>query len=365
MISSNSIIPTIQHGGNLAGAIKQYKIPKENWIDLSTGISPWPYSFQTLPELVWHELPQPHDELLNSAATYYKVKQHCITATSGSQIAIRLIPHFFEPSCVAIPSLGYQEHAASWEMANHKIIHYQDVAELFELISKKRVEHVVIINPNNPSGEKFNSEILIKIISQVSGVCVVDEAFIDYYDDNEDSANDCNDLDANESSSIHSATKLLNQHNYENLIILRSVGKFFGLAGLRLGFVIGLHPCLQAFNSLLQPWSISHASQYIGIQALNDKQWQKQQRARIKEQQLHFQVTLNCLFANNLEDYSVVEAGLFNTVFSSNITLLELHKKLAKQGVWTRLSNEKNQASWLRFGLPENIIEAEQRFQRL
>lgn len=354
MISSDPRVQTIQHGGNLTEAIKQYNITKENWLDLSTGISPWTYPFQPLPDRVWQELPPSGSELLASAAKFYDVKQNSITATPGSQIAIRLLPQLFEPSKVAIPTLGYKEHAASWQMANHQTLHYHDATELLELINTNRVEHVVVINPNNPNGEKLNLRTLDRIILKISGICIIDEAFIDYYDDDFDEGDD--------STSISSATKVLSDFEYDNLIILRSVGKFFGLAGIRLGFCIGFHPSLQTLNALLQPWSISHASQYIGIQALQDKQWQQQQRVKIKQHQNAFQMALNDLLNQHLEQHTSAEAGLFTTVFADDTALNKLHHQLAKQGILTRLDND--QQSWLRFGLPLNIAEFEERILR-
>ena len=363
MISLNSQIQTVQHGGDLDEAIKRYGIAKEHWIDLSTGISPWVYPFQPLPEHVWHELPPPNDELLACAAQYYGIKQRTIMATPGSQMTIRLLPQLFQASNVAIPILGYQEHAASWQMANHQITPYSSAAELFELIRKQQVEHVVVINPNNPSGEKFNLDTHEKIATKISGTCIIDEAFIDLYAnngsnlDNNDSNLDENGNNNDKKTTFDSATKILNDH--ENLIILRSVGKFFGLAGIRLGFAIGLHPNLLALNSLLQPWAISHASQHIGIQALKDTQWQQQQKIHIRQQQNTFKNPFKLLLNNNLKKYSTVESGLFRTVFSDKSALKELHNKLAQQAIWTRFCNENDQNSWLRFGLPNNVVEFE------
>jgi len=114
-------------------------------------------------------------------------------------------------------------------------------------------------------------------------------------------------------------------------------------------------------NSLLQPWAISHASQHIGIQALKDTQWQQQQRVQIKQQQDLFKIPFKNLINNNLDKLSAVESGLFRTVFSDKPALKELHHKLAQQGIWTRLSNENDPISWLRFGLPNNIAEFEKR----
>ena len=347
MISLNAQVQIIQHGGNLDDAVKRYNISKKLWLDLSTGISPWSYPFKNLPKNVWQELPPSNHELLTVAAKYYDVNYDKITATPGSQLAIRLIPQLFEPTNVAIPSSGYQEHAASWQMARHKLITYQNTTQLLELISKKLVEHVIIINPNNPSGEKINISTLEKITKKTNGTCIIDEAFIDYYN----------------TADINSATKILNIHDCHNLIILRSIGKFFGLAGIRLGFALGSHPKLAILRSLLEPWSISHPSQQIGIQALKDKQWQQQQITNIRQQQEAFHEVLTDTLNQYLKQYSLAEAGLFNTVFSDKQSLIEFHHELAKNRIWTRFGNQ-GETSWLRFGLPKDIAQFENKITK-
>lgn len=347
MISLKPNLQPIQHGGNIEDAIKHYGIPREQWIDLSTGISPWSYPFKPLPEKVWQELPPPQHNLLANAATYYGVMQNHIVATPGSQIAIRLLPQLFKPSTVAVPALGYKEHALSWQMAHHQTAVYSNASELLDLVKNKQVEHAVVINPNNPSCEKFSLQILQEIAENLGGVCVIDEAFIDCFDPN--------------STQISSATNILNLDSSSNVIILRSIGKFFGLAGIRLGFSLGKHPCLHSLDELLQPWSISHASQDIGIQALQDTQWQQQQRINIKQQQRAFQSTLTTLLDECLQEYSTSKSSLFNTVFATKSELKELHHQLAKQGIWTRLGNKNDPINWLRFGLPKDIDEIEKR----
>ena len=357
MISFGSKTHVINHGGNIEEAIKHYNIPKEQWIDLSTGISPWAYPVKHLPEHVWQELPHSNHELLTVAAKYYDINAENITATPGSQMAIRLIPQLFEPANVAIPSLGYQEHLASWQMANHQITIYHNTTELLDFINNKRVDHAVVVNPNNPSGEKLSLLTVKKIASRINGVCIVDEAFIDFYQD------------GFSTQEIDSAIKILGDNHHDKLIILRSVGKFFGLAGIRLGFAIGSHPILPMLNNLLEPWAISHASQHIGIQALQDSQWQRQQKANINQQQNAFQTVLKAFLNNNLKEYSLVKTSLFSTVFADREELAKLHHQLATQGIWTRLdsnSNENsdgksNEPAWLRFGLPKNLTELEKR----
>lgn len=346
MITINSKTATVKHGGNIEDAVKRYGSPRDQWLDLSTGISPWSYPVENLPKQVWNQLPPPNTELIAAAAKYYGVRTEHVTAIPGSQIAIRLIPQLFKPAKVAIPSLGYQEHIASWRMANHQITTYHNTNELLELVLNKHVEHVVIINPNNPSGEMLTIQTIEKIASQLTGSLIIDEAFIDTYD---------------MTTGVHSATSDI----HKNMIVLRSVGKFFGLAGIRLGFAIGFHQKLSLLNALLEPWSLSHVSQYIGTQALQDTQWQQQQAARISQQQSTFQSILKPFLNLYLTQYELKNAALFNTVLAPKEELLELHHKLATQSIWTRLGNQGDDPSWLRFGLPCKPSQFKKRIENI
>ncbi len=359
-ISKNTI--AIQHGGNLETAIKEYGFHRDQWIDLSTGISPWTCPIPKLADDVWRTLPPSHDQLMTTAASYYAVNKSKIIATPGSQMAIRLLPQLFEPSKIAIPSLGYQEHGASWRLANHTVLQYHSIAELIHLLETDQVEHIVIINPNNPSGEVIAPHTINDIANRVTGTMIIDEAFMDLYDKTPPKKD--------EAISCASATNNLSN----NMIVLRSVGKFFGLAGIRLGFAIGVHPKIAQLNTLLQPWSISHASIVIAEQTLADDAWQQHQCKRIHNQtnalltilQELISKELNNIDAKNIE---IKSCGLFQTILINDVagkeTLENLQHKLAQEAIWTRLFNIDDRPAWLRFALPEDIQELKQRIENI
>lgn len=318
-------------------------IAKKNteWLDLSTGISPWAWPVPDLPSSVWHQLPPPNTALLTAAAQYYKVDIGCIVATPGSQLPIRLIPQLLSPAKVAIPTLGYQEHARSWQLANHELVYYSSTEQLLHFLSQKTIEHAVIINPNNPSTELIPQETMIQIEAQTPGIVVLDEAFIDA----------CASLTPSEEPDHW----LYESGLSKNTIRLRSLGKFFGLAGLRVGFAIGKHEILEQLDSLLQPWPISHASLIIAESALSDSLWQEQQVQKIAAQSKRFSQVLEKLIDKRLTHFEIKHAGLFSTVFAEQTELFTLHQQLAQLGIWTRLHNLGDSPAWLRFGLPQDI----------
>lgn len=345
MIELNADFAKLKHGGNLQKAIAKYQIPENHWLDLSTGISPWSYPIPELPQKVWNRLPAPLDELLSAAADYYQVAKDNLVATPGSQIPIRLLPHFFKASTVAIPAIGYQEHKLSWQMAGHQIEIYHSQQQLFDLVEANKVQHVVVINPNNPTAELFNRNQLQDLLNNITGSLLVDEAFMDVCSNKQH----------------HTMADFAG----DRVVVFKSVGKFFGLAGLRVGFVICDKELAKKLNLMLQPWSISYASQYIATAALKDTQWQQKQQQRIELQSTHFIDVLKAVLDQVITEYKLQNNRLFTTVFAEQQQIENLHHQLAKQAIWTRLFNQGDPQAWLRFSLPIDVDEFEGRISKL
>lgn len=334
------------HGGDLVWAANTFQRPVEEWLDLSTAISPWVYPVpSTIPQQVWQRLPYDNHALIKAAAYYYGCEYGAINTSiipvNGSQQAIQTIPHLLLPSSVAIPAIAYKEHALAWEKAGHTVQLYHDMAQLQQLVIEKTVKHVVVVNPNNPTGEQWSKQAVVSLQQQLSadGYCVIDEAFMDV--NNEHSVSACDFLD--------------------NTIVLRSVGKFFGLAGVRLGFAI-VHGeyakqknIIEALHAINQPWGINHLALWLGEIALLDTQWQAQQRQRIDAQQKKLQ---DCLVALSLGKYA--GRGLLNTLFGDANALYKVFVAAAQQGILLRYELIDEHNAWLRIGLP-----TDEQFSRL
>ena len=337
-----------KHGGNLDDAIQKYRVPRDKWIDLSSGVSPWSWPFKALPDYTWTDLPLSNLGLLKNAARYYQCELENITVSPGSQLAIRLIAQQILPSTVAIPSLGYQEHRYSWQLAGHKIHYYQSLNELTSLINSNQVEHAVVINPNNPTGELLSAEEVNDLAQNLSGVLIVDEAFIDLHQHSRD-------------PQYQSA--ITQPHN--NQIVLRSVGKFFGLAGLRVGFIIGTHPIVNKLSQLLEPWSLNHASQHIATDMLADTSWHQSQAIRIQTESKHFENIIQGFSHIILNDFHLSNGGLFITIFANKNSISQMHETLAQHGVWTRLHNPTDEHSWIRFSLTKQPMKCQDIFEEI
>ncbi|MGH1487086.1 MAG: threonine-phosphate decarboxylase [Cellvibrionaceae bacterium] len=331
-------IPQVDHGGNIKKAQAIFGCPDSEWLDLSTGISPWVYPVPSVPETIWQNLPYDEESLLNAAQEYYACSVDMITPVAGSQDAIQRIPDLLSTTQVAIPFAAYQEHRRAWQLAGHEVHYYHNYQELMDLIAMHHYLHVVVINPNNPSAERWSIEQLIHIQQQLKQHCylIVDEAFMDI---------------TPEQSLV---SYISDTRAVENVLILRSIGKFFGLAGLRLGFVLGQGAIIHRLREKLQPWAVSHPAIWLGSKVLLDIDWQQQQLRAILQQSEN---VMNLLTGFN--NCKITSAGLFITLCGDKALLAELYQKAGESGILFRYHALSEKKAWLRLGLPgEN-------FQRL
>lgn len=308
----------LEHGGNLQAAAEHYGIPIAEWLDLSTGINPHSYPLPNIPTEIWQRLPQEVDGLNKAAADYYGTRHLLVTA--GSQAAIQALPALYPPSVVAIPSMMYAEHAKNWLAHGHKVM---PLDSLLEGNLPTEIDILVLCNPNNPTATTLPAPTLLRWHRQLAckgGALIVDEAF----------------MDTTPEQSLCSKAEL------QGLVVLRSLGKFFGLAGARVGFVMAEPKLLDALSEKLGPWAVAGPARYAAQLALQDTEWQANMRHKLLEDSLRL--------SHLLAKYGLQPAGshaLFQWVPTEQA--ITLHEHLAKHGIWVRLFS---QWSALRFGLP-------------
>ena len=308
------------HGGQLQQAVQRFNIPSEQWLDLSTGINPNGWAVPIVPASVWSRLPEDEDGLISAAQQYYECES--LQVTAGSQAAIQVLPYLRSACRVVMAKVAYSEHALAWRRAGHQVfeVAIEDLADWIE-----RVDVCVVINPNNPTADFHSKNILLQWQQQLSvtgGWLVVDEAFVDT---------------TPEYSLISSTPR-------QGLIVLRSLGKFFGLAGIRVGFVMAEAELLGRLQQQLGIWSISNPARWVAQQALQDRTWQKYTRQQLLEKSQRL--------GGLLQQYKLNSSGqssLFHWVKKDDAERIYL--QLAQQGVLVRLFA---QPSSLRFGLPKD-----------
>lgn len=337
------------HGGRLHQAAEQFDIPLDQWIDLSTGINPHSYPLPEVPESVWQKLPDDGDNLISVAAGYYGSSH--LLAVAGSQVAIEQLPIIRKACRVGILSPAYAEYAYQWKRQGHEV----EALTADEIETRlPHLDVVVVIRPNNPTTELLSSSRLhrwLRVLQQHNGWLIVDEAFID-------------------AMPRDKAMSMITQEPLRGLIVLRSVGKFFGLAGIRLGFVWAEPAVLAGLATTLGTWSVSGVARWAGALALQDADWQSQMRRKLAVEGGRLSQLLkqhvSSLFIDHARelvrppqlplDFICLSTPLFCTVeFSETCKSVaaDIYQQLAHQGILIRYF-EKYEA--LRFGLPANEI---------
>ena len=313
----------LEHGGNLDHAAAHYGRPRAQWLDLSTGINPQGYPAPALSPQVWHRLPEPALDLQRAACAYYGASQ--MLPVAGSQAAIQALPQLRRQAGVArvmVAAPIYAEHAHCWRRAGH-VVRELPYDALEAAVDGGQCDVLVLCNPNNPTGAAVERTQLLRwagALAARGGWLVVDEAFGD----------------------TQPARSVAADAARPGLVVLRSIGKFFGLAGLRLGFVAAEPGLLAQLADWLGPWTVSAAAQQIGVAALNDRAWQQATQARLQAQgqRLH----------GLLERYAIRAGGSDLYQWWPEPLAGQFHACLAQQGIWVRLFA--GAAAGIRIGLP-------------
>ena len=305
-----------EHGGDIDNAIQKYGGNKDSWIDLSTGINPhhYPYKLINISEL--KNLPCENDiNKLNKVAKKYFKTFACVTAVSGAQAGINILPFLFPNKTVSILSPTYNEYQNVFSKSLTKINNVE------KLIQLKNSQVAIICNPNNPDGKLYCNEDLLEISKNV-GYLIIDESYMDQY-----------------------PGKSLSQKldDQTNIIIIRSFGKFFGLAGIRLGFLISNKEINKKIEFLIGKWPISNIAINIANKALIDDVWIMNTISFLEEGS-NF---LDCL-ASKVSWKIVGGTNLYRLYETPNAD--HTQNKLANLKIWSRRFEYSKK--WIRLGIP-------------
>ncbi len=309
-----------EHGGNLRDAMRRYG--QQDWLDLSTGINPHWYPAPAVAGNAWHRLPETDPALAAAAQAFYGAPH--MLAVAGTQAAIQALPRLRAPSRVAVSAPSYAEHAHHWRQHGHTM---REVAygELDAIVGDCDV--MVVCNPNNPTGAQVPADRLLQWAGRLAargGWLVVDEAFGDT---------------VTGSVADHTGCGL---EGGGALIVLRSVGKFFGLAGLRLGFVAAPPPLLEQLDAILGPWAVSGPAQQVALAALRDTPWQQAMRERLARDGARLQALL--------AQHGIGSSGTALFQWWAEPRAEAFHEHMAQRGIWVRLFP--GAARGIRIGLP-------------
>lgn len=303
------------HGGNLDWAMARWGAARKDWTDLSTGINPRAYPVPELSEHAFASLPTRADlkRLSEAAASAYGTRAE-VLPVAGAQAAIQMVPRLGVPGVARVLGPTYNEHAAAFRAAGWRV----ETVESFDALEGANA--AVVVNPNNPGGRVVSREKLLTLARRV-GLLIVDESFAD---------------PVPEVSVAAEAG--------ERLLVLRSFGKFYGLAGLRLGFALGGATLVGRLAEMAGPWPVSGVAVEVGVTALADRAWQAETVARLARDAARM-------------DALVLSAGWR---IAGGTTLFRLYQvpdavkaqeRLAERRVWSRVFPYSDR--WIRLGLPD------------
>ena len=292
------------HGGGLDAAARQFGGIRADWIDLSTGINPLPYDATAISPDAWTALPDQAaaDALIDAARAFWNIPDTAaVLAAPGASSLIANMPRLAAIGAVSISGPTYNEHAAAFEQAG------------WDMDGPATAQ--VVVHPNNPDGRIW------QIGQIIAPLRIIDESFCDVIPDQ----------------------SLLQHASEPGTIILKSFGKFWGLAGLRLGFAIGDPILIDRLKTMLGPWPVSGPALEIGAQALNDPEWAAQTRARLEKDAIRLDQLMTSKGAT-----VVGGTTLFRLYDLDDAAMWQ--DQLAQSQIWSRIFPYSSR--WLRLGLP-------------
>jgi cobalamin biosynthetic protein CobC len=316
--------PALDHGGRLELARRRFPNAPLPFVDLSTGINPAPYPLPPIPGEWLARLPEPealHRLQIAAARAYGATSPALVAAAPGTQALISLLPRLRRHGSVGVLSPTYAEHARAWSAAGHAVSLVTSTAAL------ARFDCAVLCRPNNPDGrcpDQREVAGLAGALAAKSGVLVVDEAFADLEPE------------------FDSLTPLL---PHPGLIVLRSFGKAYGLAGLRLGFALASEAPAAEIRAALGPWPVSSLAIEIGQIALGDTAWRRAASAQLRGAAARLDSLLATAGLRALG--GTVLFRLYGAVEAATVA-----ERLAQTGVLVR--SFPDHPEWLRFGIPGN-----------
>lgn len=312
----------MEHGGSLGAARALFPDAPQPFVDLSTGINPHAYPALDLPATAFTRLPEPSRLVALTAVAanaYGAPTARNVVAAPGTQILLPRVASLVKPGRALVLGPTYQEHARAAAIAGHR------VGEVTRFEALQQADLAILVNPNNPDGRIVHRAALLSLAATLArrgGLLVVDEAFMDVGPPAESLAGDV---------------------EQDGLVVLRSFGKFFGLAGVRLGFALAAEPLARRLDRELGPWAVAGPALEYGLRALADVAWQDAMRVKLADAAAR----LDALFAHSGQRVSG-GTSLFRH-FRLDCAP-QLYRALGERGIFLRAFGDR--PTELRCGLP-------------
>lgn len=295
------------HGGGLDAAAARWGGARSDWIDLSTGINPRPYKISGFAPEDWTALPDrgAMTRLEAAARRFWRVPEGAaVLAAPGASALIARIPALAAPGRVRIEMPTYNEHAAAF------------ASQGWDVVADGPADARVMVHPNNPDGRLWSAD------DADAPLTVIDESFCD----------------------VTPEACLVGLAARPGVVVLKSFGKFWGLAGLRLGFAIAAPETIARLRDLTGPWAVSGPALRVGATALSNPAWAEDTRARLGADAARLDALMTGAGA---EVTGGTDLFRLYTVDSAKAW----QDRLARACIWTRIFPYSD--TWLRLGLPD------------
>ena len=254
------------HGGNVKQICDKKGLNPDEIIDFSASINPLGYP-AVVREAVSEQFndiqhyPDSHStDLKKTIARKTDCNESNVIIGNGSNELFYLIPRALKPTKGVLLQPTFNEFKDAFSNSSIEVIELVNKCKDFPIINTriselKSIEDCMIFlcNPNNPTGQLTRKEDIIELVNDnPNRLIVIDEAFMDFTEDNE------------KYSVIREAPL------FDNLIVVRSLTKFYGFPGLRLGFLVSNESIINKLMQYKEPWTVNTIAQVAGMAAIND-----------------------------------------------------------------------------------------------
>lgn len=343
------------HGGNINQVCDKYGLNPYEIIDFSASINPL-----GCPEVVRKAVAEQFNDILNypdsecadlrkTIAERVPCNESNIIIGNGSNELFYLIPRALKPEKGVLLQPTFSEFKDAFCNANIEVVEFIDENKDFPLINTnlsklKNIEDgmVFLCNPNNPTGQLTRKEDIIKLVNDnPNRMIVIDEAFMDF-------------VEENEKYSVIKDAPLI-----DNLIVVRSLTKFYGFPGLRLGYLVANESIVNKLMRYKEPWTVNTIAQVAGMAAINAEEFVANTRQYVSGEKAFlydglsmikgiqpFQPTVNFILVR-IGDSGITSSAIQSLLLKNNILIrncsnfVGLDEKYFRVAVKTREENRK------------------------
>lgn len=319
------------HGGDVFSAARRLRVPVSRLLDFSASINPLgpsPNAVRRLRSelgLIRHYPDRDQKELRDLVAETERVDPRNILFGNGATQLLHLVVRVLKPRRALIAEPSFAEYAVALSTTGCRVHRLRlqpengfrlERRELFEIVHRKRPDLILLANPNNPTG----AEIPAHLLAELRECCakqrihlVLDESFIDF----------TSELSLLRDASLRSC-----------LLVVRSLTKFWALAGLRIGYLVARRPLIEKLQAGTEPWSVNTLALVAAASSLRDSNYRTKTLALLQKERAFLHTKLSKL--GWLKPYPSVANFLLAEISAPSMSGADLQRRLEARDVLIR-----------------------------